>query len=81
MNRININYTESQNNWEELIELILHGKEIMLTKADEPVAKISPVVPENNSSTIKKPRAEKPKREVVNDSSVNSNSYSEIWYG
>lgn len=46
-----VNISSFQKNLPELLDLVMHGDEIIITKSNIPIARVTPV--ENNSVTLK----------------------------
>ena len=71
-----VNINSFQKNLPELIDLVLKGDELIITKSNIPIAKVSPI--ENNSVTLKPSFIT---AKVMESRRVRKNEASENWFG
>ena len=71
-----VNISSFQKNLPELIDLVLQGDEIIITKSNIPIAKVSPI--ENTSATIKPNFLT---ARVLESKRVRKNEAPENWFG
>ena len=71
-----VNISSFQKNLPELIDLVLKGDELIITKSDIPIAKVSPI--ENTSVTLK-PNFFTSR--VMQSGRVRKNEAPENWFG
>lgn len=77
MNQQKINISDLQNDWPRLINRIMHGEEIILTRVDRPIAIVSPFKFE---SSLKKP-GKINKEDELEDVAERDSTNSEWWIG
>ncbi len=76
MQQQELNITSVQKDLPKLMDLVLHGDELIITKSNIPIAKISPI--ENTSVTLK-PNFFTAK--VIESRRVRKNEAPENWFG